>query len=763
MEKINNIGLSRELSSCYDFHGFTEQEVWARIAQKINIIIEHFNYIDKKVDNEKENNKTKFDYLLGEGLSEQVAKALLNKISDGTIGELINGSLLKDINNKVDDFTTETNKTINTFTNEFTSQLNANISEMKINYARKSELEIERNRIDLLTKISNGETEGNTELLDIRNGADGNVYDSSGEAVRTQFKNINNILVPENYPDFSRLITKGDEAGTDKEISATFDSILIKQIASNTGNGGFTTEIDYNKYKKLSFDVSYQGMGIACGLYYFKDSKLLRGYKTYTDIPKINIVARKLVFNIDIEEIKNGFNVYDANKIMFIVWNGTNPTIGGTIHITNISFDDYIIPINMKNYVNTKLSNIGYDSISGLSGIIGDTQSLQVWGSNVDWSISDNIIHYIYSDTSGNNGLMTPSFKPNHNFIKVKINIIELTKGGLHLYVKGKNNSGNDVYLGVKQIKEVGSIDEIIDLNYFVVYRDLNLNEPIHVLIANIEETDIKFTDFLAYENSLTGYEIVGDTLTDTLRNISNKLSEISSDIPQQNSNVLISPNGGKFLLNVLDDGTLTTIPYIPNKTLFIGNSLLLGHGTFGMCATDSKNDYYYHVSNYIKTLNSSATFEKLQGSGFEGCISQSEVNTWITSNLENKSLDYNLIYVQLGDNVNTSDRTNNFKTSCEYLLKYLRNKFKNARIYWVGMWYGTDEKQSIIENACTKTGCGFINIRPLYTPENQGKIGDTITSDTGEQWQVTSTGVASHPNNIGNKKIADLMIEKSF
>lgn len=102
MDKINNIGLSRLLTSVYDFDGFNEQEVWCRIAQKINIIIEHFNYLDKKIENEKENNKAKFDYLLGEGLTETVAKIILEKIADGTIGELLNNTLLKDINDKVE-------------------------------------------------------------------------------------------------------------------------------------------------------------------------------------------------------------------------------------------------------------------------------------------------------------------------------------------------------------------------------------------------------------------------------------------------------------------------------------------------------------------------------------------------------------------------------------------------------------------------------------------------------------------------------------
>ena len=56
--------------------------------------------------------------------------------------------------------------------------------EHKVN---QDELEIERKRIDLLTKVQNGETEGNTELLDIRVGADAIIYDSAGESVRKQF------------------------------------------------------------------------------------------------------------------------------------------------------------------------------------------------------------------------------------------------------------------------------------------------------------------------------------------------------------------------------------------------------------------------------------------------------------------------------------------------------------------------------------------------------------------------------------------------
>ena len=54
MNKIDNIGLTRMLTQSYDFEGFTSQEGWSRIAQRMNIIIEHLNYLNNKIDLQKE-------------------------------------------------------------------------------------------------------------------------------------------------------------------------------------------------------------------------------------------------------------------------------------------------------------------------------------------------------------------------------------------------------------------------------------------------------------------------------------------------------------------------------------------------------------------------------------------------------------------------------------------------------------------------------------------------------------------------------------
>ncbi|MBC5640201.1 MULTISPECIES: SGNH/GDSL hydrolase family protein [Clostridia] len=58
--------------------------------------------------------------------------------------------------------------------------------------ANKNELEVERKRIDNIIALPDGSTTGDAELIDIRIGADGIQYDSSGEAIRQQFKNVNN-------------------------------------------------------------------------------------------------------------------------------------------------------------------------------------------------------------------------------------------------------------------------------------------------------------------------------------------------------------------------------------------------------------------------------------------------------------------------------------------------------------------------------------------------------------------------------------------
>lgn len=124
IEKIRNIGLDKLVTQVYDFDSLTTDELMCKFAQKINIIIEHFNYLDKQCQNNNEVLKLKLEYLLGQGLGEQVAKRLLELINNGTLEKLINETLLKNINDKVDNFKVEINDKVNNFKVEVNEQLN---------------------------------------------------------------------------------------------------------------------------------------------------------------------------------------------------------------------------------------------------------------------------------------------------------------------------------------------------------------------------------------------------------------------------------------------------------------------------------------------------------------------------------------------------------------------------------------------------------------------------------------------------------------
>lgn len=110
IEKIRNIGLDKLVTQVYDFDSLTTDELLCKFAQKINIIIEHLKYIDDRCYNSEKALELKLQYLLGQGLEEQVAKRIVELVNNGTLGKLINETLLKDINDKVDGFKNELNE-----------------------------------------------------------------------------------------------------------------------------------------------------------------------------------------------------------------------------------------------------------------------------------------------------------------------------------------------------------------------------------------------------------------------------------------------------------------------------------------------------------------------------------------------------------------------------------------------------------------------------------------------------------------------------
>lgn len=415
IEKIRNIGLDKLVTQVYDFDSLTTDELMCKFAQKINIIIEHFKYLDDRCYNSDKAMEKKLEYLLGQGLDEQVSRRLLELINKGTIGKLINETLLKNINGKVDNLKLEVNEELNTKANE-------------------KDLEVERNRINNLTSLKDGSTTGDAELIDGRVSTTGIRMQNIGENIRKSVSALNNefVLLSNTIIDNRNLLnhTINNVGGIHEKIF-NFDNKLLK---SNTTyifslklnrsdetitpinatqwcfidfndsaigtpvsfNNGITTNTDVSNYKGIKLQ-SYDGIETTDIIKSFclkengkEDDEFSFEFKSN----KLNNINENIK---EINELYNStFNIFNHNssRVGYYVFNG------GVRQFTDDSksVSDLIEVIDCKIFTNlTEMSNcLAYDKDKNVLG------SFQLTGNYDLTSVYPNIKYFVFDYTTQN-------------------------------------------------------------------------------------------------------------------------------------------------------------------------------------------------------------------------------------------------------------------------------------------------------------------------------------------------------------------------
>ena len=90
INKLNPIDLNCSIFTVYDYTGLSMQEILCQFFSKINELIVSQNQV---IDLTK--------WLVGQVLKEEVAKQLNQWLIDGTLANIINETVFRDLNNKI--------------------------------------------------------------------------------------------------------------------------------------------------------------------------------------------------------------------------------------------------------------------------------------------------------------------------------------------------------------------------------------------------------------------------------------------------------------------------------------------------------------------------------------------------------------------------------------------------------------------------------------------------------------------------------------
>ena len=204
----------------------------------------------------------------------------------------------------------------------------------------------------------------------------------------------------------------------------------------------------------------------------------------------------------------------------------------------------------------------------------------------------------------------------------------------------------------------------------------------------------------------------------------------------------ITSPDGTKFLPMIKNDGSIVGARVIPKKAFFIGNSLTSGWQTFGEAATESDKDFVARFGDVVSDLDSDYTFSRKWSTNFEQQTSLANAQSWVTTNIDPLlSDDLDLIVVQLSENVvSNASAVATFPESSLWLLQHLRTECPKARVVWMGVWFDRGWVKTLLDNTAN-TGCEYVDIRPLYLPENVSVLGTVyeMESDYTKEYTVDS------------------------
>ena len=579
------------------------------------------------------------------------------------------------------------------------------------------------------------------------------VFNASFEDLKkanVDFSNLSDGYISIKIPKLA-LDVKPEELSFINVIKQLVDEHTFKAGEYWTGSGDDTAQSDtWGIYPKL-----YVQAGETYGL------KNVRGYLThYFDIfgNKIKTFATKdVLISQDFTPESNGYLLITRQLV-----DPQSKVIQGGLSkaslLNNLDYGTSTLESTV-NFVSNNNNNTRFGlKIDGIDSTQKTTVNNLAYMSPVDtWQKTKGFIDSVdvYVKDAGTYNFAIGNIDQNQLIVSSRTFTKELSSGYNNLSLRDENISifyGEQLFFESKDNTVYASKDE---QNLIQDAQHTTSNTGYAGKIMYRTNNAIPFTYTVAEESAKEKVE--------DLERITNKLEPIVSELEIfKRIPMVVSPNSTKFRLLVDNNGNLSTVSNIPKRVAVFGNSIA-SHGWLqgiGMAASSKDKDYFTLVKNYISSKNPSAVVERGNGASWES-DPDTRRQTFENQMMQTLKPDTDIVILQFGDNLNTAEKRKNLETDIPNLISWIRNASPKALIYWVGVYYASQDFVDRLKRICAPLDVTFVDIYKFSKdPKYKSHVGAIIDLPDGTKYTVTDPGVASHPGDLGHQAIADEIIK---